>query len=124
MKDTSNAIQEKESETSQKTVLPGSDIYSDNEAFYVQADVPGLTHENVNIQVENHQLTIEAERNDHAESDLKTIYGKQPFSHYRRIFQLPDGIDEENIEAQLNSGVLLLKIPRLKPRKISVKVNN
>lgn len=95
------------------TYAPPVDIYENKEEILIQADVPGVTKDDLAIHLDKDQLTIEAHRPK----------GVDPAFDYRRTFVVPRGIDAENIGASLQNGVLTLKLPKsasMKPRQIAV----
>jgi HSP20 family protein len=104
------------------TVAPRVDVYENANELLLVADVPGATKESVSIQLEKGQLTIEATRGPMLEgSPLVEEYRS---ADYARVFAIPQGIDAANIDAQLSSGVLRLRLPKsdaLKPRRIDVR---
>jgi HSP20 family molecular chaperone IbpA len=97
------------------TYAPPVDIYENKDEILIFADVPGVTQEELDIQLDKDQLTIEARRS-------ATTGGEQAFD-YKRTFVVPRGIDAEKIGANLQSGVLKLTLPKsaaMKPRQIAV----
>lgn len=97
---------------------PPVDIYENKDELVIMADLPGVTSEDLKVNIENDQLNIEARR-----SDLGP--GEQPFE-YRRSFTVPGGIDAEGIVAHLQGGVLKVVLPKpasMKPRQIEVKAS-
>ncbi|MEQ8843055.1 MAG: Hsp20/alpha crystallin family protein [Acidimicrobiales bacterium] len=99
------------------------DAYRRDQDLWVHIDVPGVSPDSLDINVERNVLTISAERNwpDH-EGD-RTYLAERTRGKFRRQVHLGDGLDGEAIEANLDDGVLTLRIPvaeRAKPRKISV----
>lgn len=103
-------------------VAPLVDIFENGDELLLVADVPGVSNDDLSIQFEKGQLTLEARRNDAFEGTaLAAEY--RPFD-FRRTFVIPQGIDAAKISAELNSGVLRVHLPKaaqLKPRQIHVK---
>lgn len=86
------------------------------------ADVPGASHDGIDVQLEKGQLTILAKRSD--ETTGAPIAAEQRSRDCFRVFSVPQGIDASKIDAQLSAGVLYLRPPKqefLKPRRIDVK---
>lgn len=115
---------EGESTRSCPVYIPAVDIYESDEALVLVADMPGVSADNVSIDIRDNQLsvrgTVELEETQER-SHLKE-YGVGDF--YRQ-FSLGRSIDQSRIEASMRNGVLTLTLPKtdsLKPRKISVKV--
>lgn len=103
------------------------DIREDEEAFFVEAEVPGLTAEDVNVDIEKGVLTIRGERKfDREESDETSGYRRieRSYGAFSRSFSLPETVDPEGIDADLKNGVLTVRLPKREApgsRKIAVK---
>ena len=104
-------------------VAPPVDIYENTDELLVIADLPGVSREDLKINLEKNLLRIEGRRRDVGEGEaLAAEY--RPFD-FRRSFAVPQGIDAEHIHAELAQGVLRLHLPKaaaVKPRQIHVKV--
>lgn len=107
---------------------PAVNIYEDEGAIYVKAEVPGVSAQNVHIDVENNVLTISGERKLEREDKregyhrIETAYG-----NFTRSFSLPESVDAEHVEADLTDGMLSVKIPKkpeVSPKRIEVKAKS
>jgi len=99
------------------------DAYRRGSDVWVQIDLPGVKAENLDITVERNMLTISAERDWQRQDGDQTYFGERHRGSFRRQIQLGDGLDLENLEANLHDGVLTLRIPvaeQAKPRRIEV----
>ena len=101
------------------------DIREEDDAFFVDAEVPGLAAEDVHIDVEKNVLTIRGERKVEKE-EIEDTYRRveRQYGSFTRSFTLPETVDADSISADLNNGVLALRLPKKEaptPRKISVK---
>lgn len=100
------------------------DAYRDGEDFVVCLDLPGVTAEAIDIDVERNMLTVKAERRPAAHSDgVQMELSERPLGVLSRQLLLTDALDTERIRADYEAGVLTLHIPiaeRAKARKISV----
>src|ERR1044071_610451 len=105
---------------------PQIEMFEQDGELIVRADLPGLTKDDVNIEIDNDAITIEGERrtaqNENREGFYRTerSYGK----FYRRL-PLPDGVDPENADATFRDGVLEItmnapKRTESKPRKVAI----
>lgn len=106
---------------------PAIDIYEETDGFYLMADVPGITQENLQIRYENRTLTISGERKTEEKQGARFHRNESFTGRFQRSFTLPLDIDVEKIEAELKNGVLTVFLPKheaSKPRQISVKVNS
>ena len=99
------------------------DAYRRGEDVWVHVDLPGVSADSLDINVERDVLTIEASRGWATEDGDRLYLSERPQGTYRRQVHLGDGLDAEKIEADFTDGVLTLRIPvaeRAKPRKISI----
>ena len=99
------------------------DAYRRDEDLWVHIDLPGVTPDSVDINVERNVLTITAERNWPTQDEDRHYLAERPRGHFRRQVHLGDGLDGDAIEANLDDGVLTLRIPvaeRAKPKKVTV----
>jgi HSP20 family protein len=101
---------------------PAVDIYESSTALVLIADMPGVSSENVTIDVHDNQLTIRGTvpPEEEKEQVLLREYG---VGDYFRQFTLGKTIDQSKIEATMKDGVLTLTLPKsdaTKPKKITV----
>lgn len=107
---------------SRETAVPPVDVYENADELLLVADVPGVTHDGIDIQLESDQLTIRARRSEDARG--APVSAEYRPRDYLRAFAVPRGMDASKIDAQLTAGVLRLRLPKselLKPRRIEVK---
>ena len=105
--------------------IPAFEVKETNEAFILNADVPGVAESDLDIAVHNAVLTVSGTRHaeERKEGDSFALYERQ-YGSFSRSFSLPDTADGERVEAKLDSGVLTLTIwkrAEAKPRKIALK---
>jgi HSP20 family protein len=102
--------------------FPAVNVWEDGENLYAEAEVPGLTMEDVEVYVVGNDLTIRGERKECQQQAFhRRERGVGPF---QRVLPLPIAIDADKVEAKLREGVLLIAMPKAeaaKPRKIEVK---
>ena len=99
------------------------DVREDADHIYVEAELPGFKKDEVDITLENQQLTISAERREQSEQNGEHLLRERRYSRFLRSFTLPPTVDEQSVNAKLTDGVLtitLTKREETKPRKISV----
>ena len=104
------------------SVSPACDIYENNDEVLVVADVPGVSADMLDINIENGELTIVARR-DAAEMSGSVLGLECRDCDFRRRFTIATGIDTAKINAHLKHGVLRLHLPKseaLKPMQIAV----
>ncbi|MEU5542263.1 Hsp20/alpha crystallin family protein [Streptomyces sioyaensis] len=100
------------------------DAYREGDDYVVAFDLPGVTPEAIDIDVERNMLTVKAERRPVAKADdVQVELSERPLGAFSRQIVLADTLDTEHIKADYDAGVLTLRIPiaeRAKPRKISI----
>ncbi|MEV0992802.1 MULTISPECIES: Hsp20/alpha crystallin family protein [Streptomyces] len=108
---------------SKPSVMP-MDAYREGEEYVIAFDLPGVSTEAIDIDVERNMLTVKAERRPVAKADsVKVELSERPLGVFSRQIVLADTLDTERIQADYDAGVLTLRIPiaeRAKPRKISI----
>jgi HSP20 family protein len=108
--------------------MPAMDLIETDDHFVLRADLPGLSEEDVNIEVEDRVLTISGERKaEHMQSKEGYHRVERAFGSFSRSLTLPEGVDAEAVSASFDKGVLEVQIPKpeeRKPRKISIGVGN
>ena len=103
-------------------VAPEVNIIETKDGYVLQAEMPGVSKESLEMWVENNELTILGRRS------LPTVEGtllhrESRAENFRRTFELDPSIDAEKISAKIEQGVLTLTLPKaeqVKPRKITV----
>ena len=101
------------------------DAWRDGDVFHVEFDLPGVSQDSIDIDVERNVVTVKAERPARA-SDAELIAAERPRGVFSRQLVLGDNLDLDRIEAAYRDGVLRLHIPvaeKAKPRKITVSSN-
>ena len=106
---------------------PRVDIYEDKEGYTLTADLPGLSQEEVKVNVENNILSIHGERKLEKE-ETKEGYTRleRTYGAFHRSFTLPNTVDLEKINAKMEKGVLKIELPRkeeTKPKQIEVAIS-
>ncbi|MFJ7270433.1 Hsp20/alpha crystallin family protein [Streptomyces sp. NPDC099050] len=108
---------------SKPSVMP-MDAYRQGDVYVIAFDLPGVSAEAIDIDVERNMLTVKAERRPAEKSDgVQMELAERPLGVFSRQVMLADTLDTERIEADYDAGVLTLRIPiaeRAKPRKISI----
>jgi HSP20 family protein len=108
--------------------IPAMDLVEGDDYFELRADLPGLSENDVNIEVEDSVLTISGERKSEHEERKDGYYRVERASgHFHRSLTLPEGVDPEGIKASFDKGVLELRIPKpeqRKPRKVTISAGS
>ena len=89
------------------------DIYEENNIYYIELDVPGFNKEDIKIEVKKDSVIITAEKNEEVnDNDSKNyIHKERYYGKYQRSFYL-ENLDNDNINAEFNNGVLKITIPK------------
>ena len=99
------------------------DVKEDANSFIIKALLPGVQPDDLDIQIVNEAVTISGEIESDRDEDGKYLLTERPTGTFRRVVTLPTPLDSTNAEADLDQGVLTLKIPKIeeaKPRTIKV----
>jgi HSP20 family protein len=108
---------------SRPTAMP-MDAYREGDRFVVAFDLPGVSPEAIELDVERNVLTVKAERRPIMTGDqVEMQVAERPLGVFSRQLFLGDTLDTEHIEADYEAGVLTLRIPiaeKAKPRKIAI----
>jgi HSP20 family protein len=108
--------------------IPAMDLVETDEHFVLKADLPGLSEEDVALEVEENVLTISGERKaEHEDKREGFVRVERSYGSFRRSLTLPEGIDPEAVSASFENGVLEVRIPKpeqRKPRKVAIQVGD
>jgi HSP20 family molecular chaperone IbpA len=118
----SGVVQERESEA---VIRPPVDIFEDSESITLEADMPGVSGDRLNLHVENDSLVVEGEGSIDMPEGMEALYADVRATRYRRSFALSSELETDGIEASLRDGVLRVRIPKraeVRPRRIEVRV--
>jgi HSP20 family protein len=104
--------------------VPPMDLVEADDHFVLKADLPGLSDDDVAIEVQDGTLKISGERKEEHEKSERGWYRvERSFGTFSRSLTLPDGVDPEGIKAEFHDGVLEVRIPKpeeRKPRRIEI----
>jgi HSP20 family protein len=108
----------------EQAILPAVDIFENESGITVQADMPGVSRDRLEVHIDSDTLAIEGLADIPMPEAMDAIYADIRSKRYQRSFSLSRELDAERIEASLKDGVLTLHIPRReehKPRRIEVQ---
>jgi HSP20 family protein len=106
------------------SIRPLVDIFETADGITLQADMPGVSKEGLNLRVEGANLLVEGTIGIVPEHQMSALYADVRSTLYRRSFVLGNELEVQNIDANLKDGVLTVRIPKrpeLRPRKIEVQ---
>ena len=103
-------------------VSPEVNIFEDKDGYLLEAEMPGVNKEGLEITLEGNEVTIVGHRHTEPLAG-EPLFRESHNADYRRVFELDPAIDTGRISARMDQGILTLTLPkseRVKPRKITV----
>jgi HSP20 family protein len=103
--------------------VPNTDIYESEDALTVVMEIPGVEKKDIDVNLENDVLRVEGRIDFGKYEGLEPLYTEYNIGHFARAFTLSRKIDQQQISAQLEDGVLRLtlrKAAEAKPRRIDL----
>jgi HSP20 family protein len=104
-------------------ISPQVNIFETKEGYLLEADLPGVNKDGLEVTLEGTTLTLVGHRpEEKVPADL--LYRESKGADYRRVFELDPNIDSGRIKARMEAGVLYLELPKaeaVKPRKILIQ---
>ena len=114
-----------EGDTTRPFLRPAMDVVENENNITVRVDLPGLTGDDVHVEMEDNVLTIKGEIGDTIEKDGERYHYRERYSgSFQRSLRLPNTIDANKVDASFDNGVLnivLPKLPQAQPKKIDIK---
>jgi HSP20 family protein len=103
---------------------PLVDIYENEESIILKAELPGVDPQSVDIRLENNVLTLRGERQFDGDREKEQILRmERPYGTFSRSFAISSVVDDSNISAKFNNGVLTVTLPKkeqAKPKRIQI----
>lgn len=112
-----------ETSTPEREMLLAVDVHAGDNEYLIQAMVPGLEAEDLDIEVLNNTVTIRGEFKPCSDENVKLLSCELPQGRFGRVVTLPTVVDTAHTEASLKNGVLTLKVPKAeahRPRAVKV----
>lgn len=93
--------------------MPQMDVKETDHAYVIEADLPGMTIENIDVHVESNRLFISGERKEeqNSQNDHYTHFERR-YGQFQRTFKMPAAVNVEAIEAKYINGVLTVSVPK------------
>ena len=104
---------------------PAVNVWEDADKIMLEAELPGLKSQQVDISVAGDELTLKVQRPDVEQEGVQYHRRERPVGSFTRIVRLPAEVDPAAVRAELHDGVLSISLPKTaaaKPRKIEVAV--
>jgi len=109
---------------SQTWAWPPVAMWEDDDHIYIEAEVPGVAIEDVDVTVHNGMLFIRAERKP--EEGRQYLYNGRAFGRFERVITLPEAVKADDVQAALVNGILRVELPKspeAKPKKITLRTS-
>lgn len=103
-------------------VMPDVNIYESKDGYTIEADMPGVNKEGLEVTLENNEITVTGHPVNEGVAG-EVLFRQRHGLSYRRVFELDPAVDTNRITAKMHQGVLFLNLPKseaVKPRKIVV----
>src|SRR3954452_22647827 len=98
--------------------VPAMDLVETDDHLVLRADLPGLSRDDVNIEVKDSVLTVSGERKAEQEERADGYFRvERAFGSFSRSLSLPHGVDSSSIDANFTDGVLEVRVPKPEERK-------
>ncbi len=92
---------------------PRTDLMETGNVYRIRLDLPGMTKDDITINLQNNTLTVRGERtSEQTDENEEYVRVERAFGTFHRTFALPDAVDAANIEASYDDGVLTINVPK------------
>jgi HSP20 family protein len=104
--------------------VPHFDVKETKDAYVINADLPGVKDEELEVSLSGNLLTISGKREEEHREEAESYYAmERSHGSFARSFTMPDGVDAESVTADLKQGVLTVRIPKkpeAQPKRIAI----
>lgn len=111
-------------DVSNRAWMPAVNIRETDAAFFVEAELPGLTREDIEITLENNLLKLSGERRFEKDTNDESYHRvERSYGSFLRTFSLPSQVSSDAVKATFQDGVLVIEVPKAaeaRPRKIDI----
>ncbi len=114
----------KEASPQKRHYLPETNIFEGDNKFVLELNIPGARKEDVNVNIENQFLSVEAKVSSDSYLDKKSLYREYQVGHFYRQFKITDSVEIEAIKAEVKNGMLSLTLPKkekMQPKRIKIQ---
>ena len=104
---------------------PSVDIFETPDSIVMKAELPGVSRDNIDIQVQDNTLTLKGERKfEHEVKEENYLRVERSYGAFQRTFNLPTGVQQGKIRAVFKDGVLEVTMPKAEePKPTQVKID-
>ena len=104
--------------------LPAVDVSENDSAIIVRAELPGMTQEDIELNLQDNVLTLQGEKKKMTEEEKENCHRlERCYGSFNRSFTLPVSVDQDNISATFKDGILVVNLPKseeARPKKIAI----
>jgi len=104
---------------------PNTDMSEDENEYVIKMDIPGMTKDDIEVNFEDNRITIRGERSEEEREEKKDYIRKERYKgSFYRSFTIPKTVDEDQIKAKFEEGVLKVNLPKAevsKPKEVKVE---
>jgi HSP20 family protein len=98
--------------------IPSMDLVESGDELVLRADLPGMTEDDVSIEIKDNVLTVSGERRSENEEKGESFYrAERAFGSFSRSLTLPEGVSPDAVKASFDKGVLEVRVPKPEERK-------
>jgi len=103
---------------SPRRYAPSVEVSDDDKAIKVTAELPGMSKQDVKLQIDDGMLVISGEKkNEEEKKDDGVFRTERYYGYFQRAIPLPEDVDKENVDAEFKQGVLTVRVPKLESTK-------
>ena len=106
---------------------PAVEVKEDDKNYYLEAETPGLTEKELEVEIEDGVLTLQGERKTETEKKGGRVHRTERYyGRFSRSFGIPENVKAEEITAHYENGVLKLTLPKgeeAQPKRVEIKIN-
>jgi len=106
--------------------VPSVDVTETDDAYVIEADLPGLSKDDIELVIVDNVITLKGERRNEHEEKAKGYHRfERYYGGFQRSFEIPGGFNGDKVTAQMSNGVLQVTVPKreeAKPKQIQVQV--
>jgi HSP20 family protein len=107
--------------------IPAVDIFETNEAIVLKAELPGITAQDISVEVKDNTLTLKGEKKFEKEVKEENYHRvERSYGSFQRAFTLPGTILQEKVKAKFKDGILEITLPKVeeaKPKQVKVEIS-
>ncbi len=116
-----------EEEIMQGAWVPVVDIYETADSIVLKAELPGITKEDISVEVKDNTLTLKGEKKFEKEVNEENYHRvERSYGTFQRAFTLPSTVEQDKVKAKFKAGILVITLPKMeqaKPKQIKVDVS-